>query len=111
MNSKDESDELKSMFFHSKPTDMIVRLELMDGSYASELSSKCDTTYSHAVKIMNRFADMGLVESSKKGRKKEYTLTEQGQIVADQLVSLFESVEGMERPFENANGGSISEIV
>lgn len=90
---------------------MIVSLKLMDGSYASELSSECDTTYSHAVKVMNRFQEMRLVESEKKGRKKEYSLTERGETLADQLLTIFDNVEGMERPLENVNGGSISEIV
>jgi len=90
---------------------MIVTLKLLDGSYASELSSKCNTTYSHAVKVMNRMHELGLVQSKKLGRKKEYILTEKGMKVADHFLELFDEVEGMERPLENANGGSISDIV
>lgn len=111
MNVEDDSNELKKMFFQEKPVDMIVSIKLMNGSYASELSEKCDTTYSHSVKVMNRFQELGLVDWDKKGRKKEYRLTDRGEKLADELLTIFDDVEGMERPLENANGGSISEIV
>ena len=110
MDSEEQDYDIKSIFLQRKPTDMIVTLKLLDGLYASELSSKCDTTYSHAVKVMNRMHEL-LVQSKKLGRKKEYSLTEKGMKVADHFLELFDEVEGMERPLENANGGSISDIV
>lgn len=95
-SSKSEDDDLKKFFLQEKPTDMIVILRKQGTSYASELSTKADTTYSHAVKVMNRMKEIGLVQSEKKGRKKEYTLTEKGQQLADNLINMFDEVDGME---------------
>jgi predicted transcriptional regulator len=95
-DSNTEGENLKKFFLQEKPTDMIVILRKQGTSYASELSTKADTTYSHAVKVMNRMKEIDLVTSEKKGRKKEYRLTEKGKDLADNLVNMFDSVEGME---------------
>jgi predicted transcriptional regulator len=47
---------------------------------------------------MNKMKDIGLVNAEKRGRKKEYTLTEQGQDIADNLISIYESIGGIEIP-------------
>lgn len=88
--------QLKRFFLQEKPTDMIVILRRQNSSYASELSTKADTTYSHAVKVMNRMKEIGLVESEKIGRKKEYRLTDKGQKLADNLINMCDEVEGMQ---------------
>jgi predicted transcriptional regulator len=95
-SSTNEGENLKKFFLQEKPTDMIVILRKQGTSYASELSTKADTTYSHAVKVMNRMKEIGLVKSEKKGRKKEYKLTQKGQDLADNLINMFDAVDGME---------------
>lgn len=94
--NQSKEKNLKRFFLQEKPTDMIVILRRQNKSYASELSTKADTTYSHAVKVMNRMKEIGLVESEKIGRKKEYRLTEKGQKLADNLINMCQEVEGME---------------
>lgn len=89
-------DELKKFFLQEKPTDMIVILRRQGTSYASELSTRADTTYSHAVKVMNRMKKIGLVEAEKIGRKKEYRLTSKGEKLADNLINMCDQVEGMQ---------------
>jgi predicted transcriptional regulator len=64
---------------------MLLQLDAEVTSYASELSTKCQTTYSHAVKVMNRMQEYGLVKSEKKGRKKIYELTDEGKDFVDRL--------------------------
>ena len=101
--SNTEGESLKKFFLQEKPTDMIVILRRQGTSYASELSTKADTTYSHAVKVMNRMKEIDLVTSEKKGRKKEYRLTDKGNDLADNLVNMFDSVEGMEVKTHDTN--------
>jgi DNA-binding PadR family transcriptional regulator len=89
----------REILFNIQPYKSILFLRSEGTSYASEISSTCDTTYSHSVKIMNRLLDQGLVDAVKKGRKKEYTLTENGKELADHL-----------REIENLFDSSIAEL-
>lgn len=93
---EDSDENLKNFFLQEKPSEMIVVLYRQNSSYASELSSKVDTTYSHAVKIMNRMKAAGLVTSQRKGRKKEYMLTEKGEKLAENLDNIFNNVDGID---------------
>jgi len=101
-NSEDQVEKrrggTKSFFLQEKPTDMIVILKKKNNSYAGELSEEANTTYSHAVKVMNRMKEAGLVQCTKKGRKKQYTLTEKGRTVAESLQSMMDDIEGMNCP-------------
>lgn len=76
---------IRSLLFNLKPYNALLVLRAEGTSYASEISTKTDTTYSHAVKVMNRMKDHGLVISEKKGRKKEYQLTDNGNELVDEL--------------------------
>lgn len=102
MGESDESlsgeNEIKEFFLQEKPSDMIVLLRKQGTSYAGELSESANTTYSHAVKVMNRMKEAGLVQCSKRGRKKEYRLTKKGACIADSLESMMEEIDGMESP-------------
>lgn len=78
-------ESLREMIFNIQPYKAVIYLHSCNESHASEISSACDTTYSHAVKIMNRFLDHGLVTAEKEGRKKLYQLTEKGEEFAEEL--------------------------
>lgn len=106
---EDETELLKTLV-QEVPYRGLIFLSKLNGSYASEISSKADTTYSHAVKMMNRFEDQGLVVSEKKGRKKEYELTEEGSKIAEKLIELDELV-GPTVGGELSTGRSVREIV
>lgn len=59
----------------------------------SDVSRKIDTTYAHSCKIVTEMVDKNLAEKEKKGRRKELTLTEHGQEIADTLNEVFNLVE------------------
>lgn len=88
----DESEQ--EFFLHTKPAKMMVRLaDPSAENYASALSSRIDCTYSHAVRIIQKLEDMGLVESNKKGRKKYIELTSRGEDVAHTLNDLMKLLD------------------
>lgn len=53
--------------------------------YATILSKEVDCTYSHTVKVLNTFKELGLVEFEKRGRIKIVKLTETGEALAKLL--------------------------
>jgi DNA-binding MarR family transcriptional regulator len=78
-------DSIRSIFTNEKPVMALVHLKSRrTENYASEISDKIDTTYSHTVKILGRFEDLGLVTSAGyKGRKKMLKLTDSGKELAE----------------------------
>jgi len=74
-------------FLRTKPSLMLVLLR-KGPKYATLLSKEADVTYSHAVKLLDLFNDLGLVEFEKKGRIKMVKLTDLGEEVAKTLDSL-----------------------
>jgi hypothetical protein len=60
----------------------------ISGKYVSVLSKETDCTYSHTVKLLDEFRNLGLVEFEKKGRVKFIKLTADGE----ELAGHFESV-------------------
>lgn len=88
------SRSIESFFLHLKPVKILVRLsDPSTDNYASALSTRVDCTYSHTVRILQQMEEYGLVESEKKGRKKEITLTEKGRDTADALSNLIQALE------------------
>lgn len=79
-----KEDEINKLLFNEKPVKILVKL-ITSKSYASELSNKVDATYSHTVKILQRLEKNGLVSFEEKGRKKEVTLTDEGEKYARNL--------------------------
>ena len=76
------SDDMDSLFMHTKPVKMLVSLKSDDIKYATQVSKVVDCTYSHTVKVLDQFKDMGLVEFEKKGRIKLVKLTDVGMDIA-----------------------------
>lgn len=76
------SDDMDSLFMHTKPVKMLVSLKSDDIKYATQVSKVVDCTYSHTVKVLDQFKDMGLVEFEKKGRIKLVRLTDVGMDIA-----------------------------
>lgn len=105
-----DDNTLRETIFNLKPYHLLLQLDAVGESYASNLSSECDTTYSHAVKVMNRLESYGLVDSKKKGRKKIYQLTEEGQDLADDLSRIEEQFDSDIRTAEGLSSGSIDKV-
>jgi predicted transcriptional regulator len=77
---------------HAKPVKMLVSLKSDSVRYASQVAKTVDCTYSHTVKVLENFKDLGLVKFEKKGRIKIIKLTDVGLEVAHDF-------EGIHRKF------------
>lgn len=81
--------ELEELFLRKKPVKLLMALKMgVSGKYVSVLSKETDCTYSHTVKLLGEFKNLGLVEFEKKGRVKFIRLTPDGE----ELAGHFESV-------------------
>ena len=79
-------EDLESFFLNVKPVKILIALNNPGAeNYASAISKRTDCTYSHTVRIIQNMEEYGLVESNKKGRKKEIKLTEEGLELAKAL--------------------------
>jgi len=83
------------LFLRLKPAKMLTMLR--EGpKYATILSKNIDITYSHTVKLLDLFNDLGLVEFEKKGRIKIVKLTSMGEEIAramDHLMSKLSQIK------------------
>jgi DNA-binding transcriptional ArsR family regulator len=81
--------ELEELFLRKKPVKLLMALKTgISGKYVSVLSKETDCTYSHTVKLLEEFKNLGLVSFDKKGRVKFIKLTADGE----ELAVHFESV-------------------
>ncbi len=69
------------LFLRPKPVKMIVSLK-SGPKYATVIAKEVDCTYSHTVKLLELFKELGLVDFEKKGRIKIVKLTELGEDIA-----------------------------
>ncbi len=83
------SEPLRELFVREKPVRLLIEINNpRTENYASELSKSVDCTYSHAVRVIQRFEENNLVETEEKGRKKTIYLTDKGQKIARKLSDL-----------------------
>ncbi|MCJ7478655.1 MAG: MarR family winged helix-turn-helix transcriptional regulator [Candidatus Nanohaloarchaeota archaeon QJJ-7] len=86
--------DLEEMFLQSKPARILVGLNRgEERKYASVLSKEADCTYSHTVKILDKFEEKGLIEFSEEGRKKLIDLTDHGQELADAMDEFMRKID------------------
>lgn len=86
-------DSLKEFFVNVKSAKILVTLSNpTTDNYASKISSNVDCTYSHTVRILQKFENKGLVNSKKKGRRKMIELTGDGENVAEKLGDLMHTL-------------------
>ena len=91
---KEEKNDFKDLFFKFKPVEMLVFLKRgMGPKYATQVSKGVDCTYSHTIKVLEKFKELGLVIFKKKGRIKMIQLTPDGEDIAHDF-------EGLTRKFE-----------
>lgn len=92
-------DSLQEFFVNVKSAKILVTLSNpTTDNYASQISSNVDCTYSHTVRILQKFEDRGLVNSKKEGRKKIIKLTEDGGEVAEKLGDLMHTLGQTDNP-------------
>lgn len=90
-------NSLKELFLHGKPAEILVGIKRGRGEkYASVLSKEVDCTYSHAVKILNKFEERELIKFKREGRRKLIDLTEKGEQLASNMERLVSSIERMD---------------
>ena len=83
------SDKPLSYFFHVKPIKILISLR-SGPKYVTLIAKEVDITYSHAIKLLDIFNELGLVEFEEQGRVKMVKLTDSGEEIArmcDNLVS------------------------
>lgn len=91
---EEEKNDFKELFFKFKPVEMLVFLKRgMGPKYATQVSKGVDCTYSHTIKVLEKFRELGLVVFKKKGRVKIIELTPDGEEIAHDF-------EGLTRKFE-----------
>lgn len=87
-------EDLKSLLFNDVPFRTLLKLEKTGEVYASEISTDLDITYSHVVKVLNRFEKHGLTETYTVGRKKIHEITDDGLELAEAVRSVDEVIGG-----------------
>lgn len=81
------------IFLREKPSKILVSLNNPSTeNYASALSTQADCTYSHTVRLIKKFKELGLIETKKEGRKKIVKLTHEGEQVATNLAEVFDKL-------------------
>jgi DNA-binding transcriptional ArsR family regulator len=74
--------KLEEYFLRKKPVRLLLNIKLGSLKYVSVLAKETDCTYSHTVKLLEEFREMGLVEFDKKGRIKYVKLSAEGTEIA-----------------------------
>ena len=88
---KDKGPEI---FLREKPSKILISLHRESTeNYASALSTQVDCTYSHTVRLIQKFDQLGLIETKKEGRKKIVELTNNGETIASNLSDVFNKLE------------------
>lgn len=81
MTPKMDSDEF---FIRKKPVRLLLNVKIGAGpKYVSILAKETDCTYSHTVKLLEIFRDLGIVDFDKQGRIKYVKLTPEGTELAN----------------------------
>ena len=76
MSAKNEMEEL---FLRRKPVRLLLNIKIGGApKYVSVLAKDTDCTYSHTVKLLEIFKNIGIVEFEKQGRIKYVKLTTDG---------------------------------
>ena len=83
----EEKKDAVSLFLRSKPTKLLLALASGDkrAKYVSTLSREINCTYSHTIRLLELFKNLGLVKFIKVSRVKYIELTEEGKELVHEL--------------------------
>ena len=99
-SNKSKTGVLQELFLREKPAKILLGMKSNKDSsvYATILSKEADCTYSHTIKILNVFKEMGIVKFEKKGRIKRVALTNDGWDIANNLEAMIKKFGSIEAP-------------
>ncbi len=80
--------ELEELFLRKKPVKLLLNIKMKNSTYISTLAKDTDCTYSHTVKLLDFFNNLGLVDFEKAGRIKYVRLTQDGESLANDFESV-----------------------
>ena len=80
--------ELEELFLRKKPIRLLMNIKLGNTKYVSVLAKETDCTYSHTVKLLEIFRNLGLVDFEKTGRIKFVRLTQDGTELAEDFANV-----------------------
>jgi len=84
--------DLSGLLLNGKPCRLLVEVGERSEPFGKEISKEIDSTYSHTLRIVDRFEELGLISRERPGRKMVLSLTEDGEEVADALENLFGAI-------------------
>jgi len=80
---------LDELFLRKKPVRLLLNIKTGNSpKYVSILAKETDCTYSHTVKLLEVFKDLGIVEFEKHGRIKFISLTQDGIELANNFETI-----------------------
>ena len=87
-----EDLDLSGFLLNEKPCRLLVAVGKRSEPFGKEISKEIDSTYSHTLRTVDRFEELGLISRERRGRKMVLSLTEDGEAVADALENLFGAI-------------------
>ena len=94
---ENEKRVLEDLFLREKPARILLGMKTKNEKvYATMLSKAADCTYSHTIKILELFKEMGIATFDKKGRVKHVALTKEGWDIAHDLEGMLKKLEQLE---------------
>jgi DNA-binding MarR family transcriptional regulator len=90
-------DKVETLFLQEKPAKILLAARGADKpAYVAKLSKETDSTYAHTFRVVSKLEELGLVVSKEEGRVKLVKLTEMGEAVAGELLTLLDLSELVE---------------
>jgi len=89
-------DKPLSYFLHVKPIKILISLR-SGPKYVTLIAKEVDMTYSHAIKLLDIFNELGLVEFEEKGRIKMVKLTDSGEEIARMFDNLLSKLSKLKK--------------
>jgi DNA-binding MarR family transcriptional regulator len=91
------NDKPLTYFLHVKPIKILLALRT-GPKYVARIAKEVDITYSHAIKLLDIFNELGLVEFEEKGRIKMVKLTLSGEEIARVCDNLVSKLSKLKKP-------------
>jgi len=95
---------LEDLFLREKPARILMGLKTGKDKavYATLLAKESDCTYSHTIKILNTFRNLGIVRFDKQGRIKKVFLTDDGWDIAHNVEAMLKKLSQLEDVLDKA---------
>lgn len=87
--------DLSGFLLNEKPCRLLVEVGKRSEPFGKEISKEIDSTYSHTLRTVDRFEELGLISRERRGRKVVLSLTGDGEEVADALENLREALSSV----------------